>query len=92
MTERWHPQSVNIYKACIKIPNITSEDKRMDLHSMIKKIEKKHILTINHDYNMIGFDEIQMMRRILYTILTTPEICNNADTFEFINTNYTKHL
>ena len=94
-------------------------DMRMDLDSMIKKIEKKRILTINHDvfpalkklrelrnrvhiqlgegaydhdYNSIGFDEIQMMRRILYTILTTPEVCNNAETFEFINTNYTKRL
>lgn len=92
---------------------------RMDLDSMIKKMEKKHILTIDHavfpalkklrelrnrvhlqagegahghDYNTIGFDEIQMMRRILYAILTAPEICNNAARFEFINTSYTKRL
>lgn len=88
-------------------------DMRMDLDSMIKKIEKKHILTVDHDifpvlkrlrelrnrvhlqfgegaydhdYNCINFKEIQTMRQILYTILTTPEICNNADAFEFINT------
>ena len=92
---------------------------RMDLDSMIKKIEKKHILTIDHnvfpalkrlrelrnrvhlqtgdgaydhDYNSIGFAEIQMMRRILFAILTTPEICNHADRFEFINASYTKRL
>lgn len=92
---------------------------RMDLDSMIKKIEKKHILTIDHnifpalkklrelrnrvhlqtgrdaydhDYNSIGFNEIQMMRRILYAILTTPEICNNSARFEFINASYTDGL
>ena len=92
---------------------------RMDLDSMIKRIEKKHILTIDHnifpalkklrelrnlvhlqtgrdaydhDYNSIGFNEIQMMRRILYAILTTPEICNNAARFEFINASYTDGL
>jgi len=92
---------------------------RMDLDSMIKKMEKKHILSIDHsvfpalkklrelrnrvhlqagegaydhDYNSIGFEEIQMMRRILYAILTTPEICNNTARFEFINTSYTKRL
>lgn len=86
-------------------------DMRMDLDSMIKKIEKKHLLSIDHsafpalkklrelrnrvhlqigdgpydhDYNCFGFDEIQMMRRILYTILATPEFCNNVKAFDFI--------
>lgn len=84
---------------------------RMDLDSMIKKIEKKHLLSIDHsafpalktlrelrnrvhlqigdgpydhDYNCFGFEEIQMMRRILYTILVTPEFCNDIDAFDFI--------
>lgn len=79
-------------------------DMRMDLDAMIKKAEKKHIITINHDvfpalkklrelrnrvhlqtgagahdhdYNSIGSDEIQMMRRILYSVLTAPEICKH---------------
>lgn len=92
---------------------------RMDLDSMLKKIEKKHILTIDHnvfpalkklrelrnrvhlqtgegaydhDYNRIGFNEIQMMRRILYAILTAPEICEKAEKFEFLRTSYTKRL
>lgn len=92
---------------------------RMDLDSMIKKIEKKHVLTIDHnvfpalkhlrelrnrvhlqvgegaydhDYNSIGFPEIQTMRRILYAILTTPEICCNPSRFEYILTSYTKRL
>jgi len=97
--------------------NVSPYEMRMDLDSMIKKIEKKNILTIkhnvfpalkklrelrnrvhlqagdgayDHDYNSIGFEEIQMMRRILFAILTSPEICNNAEIFEFINTSYTK--
>lgn len=91
---------------------------RMDLDSMIKKVEKKNILSIehnvfpalkklrelrnrvhlqvgdgayDHDYNNIGFEEIQMMRRILFTILTAPEICNNVNSFAFINENYVKN-
>lgn len=28
--------------------------------------------------------EIQMMRRILYIVLTAPELCNEAKTFDFI--------
>lgn len=94
-------------------------DMRMDLDSMIKKIEKKKILTIDHsvfpalkklrelrnrvhlqlgegayehDYNCINFEEIQIMRRILYTILTSPELCNNANVFKFIDANYVKYL
>lgn len=93
-------------------------DMRMDLDSMIKKIENKHILTIDHnvfpalkklrelrnkvhlqtgndaydhDYNSFGFDEIQMMRRILHTVLTAPELCNNAATFDFIIDIYNEH-
>lgn len=94
-------------------------DMRMNLDSMIKKIEKKHIITIDHgvfpalkrlrelrnrvhlqagegaydhDYNSIGSQEIQTMRRILFAVLTAPEVCNNTDTFEFINTSYIRHL
>lgn len=94
-------------------------DMRMDLDSMIKSIEKKGILTINHDvfpalkqlrelrnrvhlqlgetaydhdFNCIGLEDLQMMRRILFTILTAPEICNDSNTFQFINTYYTKNL
>lgn len=90
-------------------------DMRMDLDSMIKKAERKNILTIEHsvfpalkklrelrnrvhlqtgqgtlehDYNMIGLEEIQMMRRILYAVLTAPEICKRAESFEFINSSY----
>lgn len=101
------------------LKKVPAYEMRMDLDSMIKKIEKKCILTIDHnvfpalkklrelrnrvhlqvgrdaydhDYNSIGFAEIQMMRRILYAILTAPEICNNAARFEFINENYTNGL
>lgn len=109
-----------IIKAEIKLyKKVPLYDMRMDLDSMIKKIEKKHILTIDHnifpalkqlrelrnrvhlqlgegaydhDYNVIGLEEIQMMRRILFAILNAPEICNNATIFEFINDNYNKHL
>lgn len=90
-------------------------DMRMDLDSMIKKIEKKHLLSIDHnafpalkilrelrnrvhlqigngpcdhDYNCFGNEEIQMMRRILYTILTSAEICNNSMAFDFIRECY----
>lgn len=93
-------------------------DMRMDLDSMLKKAEKKRILTIDHnvfpalkklrelrnrvhlqsgegaldhDYNRIGLDEIQMMRRILYVVLTAPEICNHTTTFEFINESYVRY-
>ncbi len=99
-----------------KIPEV---EMRMDLDSMIKRIEKKNLLTINHDvfpalkklrelrnrvhlqsgneatdhdYNNFGFEEIQMMRRILYAILTCPEFCSNANVFEFINTIYAQGL
>lgn len=90
-------------------------DMRMDLDSMIKKVEKKHLLSIDHnafpalkilrelrnrvhlqigngpcdhDYNCFGNEEIQMMRRILYTILTSSEICNNPSIFNFIKECY----
>ena len=89
---------------------------RMDLDSMIKKVEKKNLISIDHnafpalkklrelrnrvhlqigngpydhDYNCFGFGEMQMMRRILYTILASPEFCNNADAFNFIKENFT---
>ena len=92
-------------------------DMRMELDSMIKKIEKKHILSINHeifpvlkilrqlrnrvhlqegtgaydhDYNKIGLQEMQTMRRILYTILTVSEICRNRQAFNFIDESYKK--
>ena len=88
---------------------------RMDLDSMIKKIEKKNLISIDHDtfpalkklrelrnrvhlqigdgpydhdYNCIGFNEIQLMRRILYTILTSREFCNNSSVYDFIKNAY----
>lgn len=97
---------------------VEAYDIRMDLDSMIKKVEKKNILTIehsvfpalkqlrqlrnrvhiqlggnayDHDYNVFNFEEIQMMRKILYTILTTPELCNNKKAFQFINNAYNKY-
>lgn len=110
----------NVIKAETKLyKQVPPYEMRMDLDSMIKKIEKKHILSIDHsafpalkrlrelrnrvhlqsgdgaydhDYNRIGFPEIQMMRRILFSVLTTPELCNHADVFEFINNSYTKRL
>ena len=98
---------------------VSPHDMRMDLDSMIKKAEGKRILTIDHnvfpalkklrelrnrvhlqsgegaldhDYNRIGLEEIQMMRRILYAVLTAPELCNNTTTFEFINKSYMKYM
>lgn len=92
---------------------------RMDLDSMIKKVEKRHLLTIDHnvfpalkklrelrnrvhlqsgvgatdhDYNRIKLEEMQMMRRILYAILTAPELCASASQFEFIQENYKNNL
>lgn len=107
-----------IIKAETKLfKKVPLHDMRMDLDSMIKKIEKKRILTIDHsvfpalkklrelrnrvhlqlgewayehDYNCIGSKEIQIMRRILYTILTSPELCNNENVFKFINASYEK--
>lgn len=97
---------------------VDPHDMRMDLDSMIKKAEKKRILTIDHnvfpalkqlrqlrnrvhlqtgdgafdhDYNCIGLDEIQMMRRILFAVLTTPELCACEDTFRFIADQYSKY-
>ena len=117
-----NPKEVNgeIIKAETRLyKRVTSHDIIMSLDSMIKKVEKKNILTVqheifpvlkqlrelrnrvhlqlgegayDHDYNRIGFDEVQMMRRILYTILTAPEICNDTDVFKFINLSYTKNL
>lgn len=93
-------------------------DIRMDLDSMIKRIEKKHLITIDHcafpalkklrelrnrvhlqigdgpydhDYNCFGFEEIQMMRRIIYTILSSPEFCNNIYVFDFIKEAFINH-
>ena len=108
----------NIIKVETKLlKRVQLYEKRMDLDSMIKKVEKKHLLTIDHnvfpalkklrelrnrvhlqlgehaydhDYNSIGFEEIQMMLRILYVILTAPELCSHAEQFNFINENYTK--
>lgn len=107
----------NIIKVETKLyKQVPVYEMRMDLDSMIKKIEKKHILSIDHDvfpalkqlrelrnrvhlqsgdgaydhdYNSFGFQEIQMMRRILFSILTAPELCNRADVFAFINNSYT---
>lgn len=110
----------NIIKVETKLfKRVQPYEMRMDLDLMIKKVEKKHLLTIDHnvfpalkklrelrnrvhlqsgegaydhDYNSIGFAEIQMMRRILYAILTAPELCSQADRFSYINENYTKRL
>lgn len=87
---------------------------RMDLDSMIKKVEKKRLLTIehevfpalkrlrelrnrvhlhigenqyDHDYNKFTYNDIVMMKEILYTILTCKELCNNSSVFEFLNEN-----
>lgn len=106
----------NMIKAETKLfKQVPPYEMRMDLDSMIKKIEKKRLLTIDHsvfpalkqlrqlrnrvhlqlgegaydhDYNKINSDDVQMMRRILYTILTTPELCNSAQQFRFINKSY----
>lgn len=88
---------------------------RMDLDSMIKKTEKKNLISISHDvfpalkrlrelrnrvhlqigesaydhdYNIIQFEDIQMMRRILYSILSCNQFCSNLNAFEFIK----KHM
>lgn len=94
---------------------VTAFEMRMDLDSMIKRVEKKNLLTIDHgafpamkklrelrnrvhiqlgdgpydhDYNCFRFDTMQMMRRILYTILTTQEFCLLKETFNFIKDSY----
>jgi hypothetical protein len=117
-----NPQKVNGVETKVETnlyTKVPSHDERMDLDSMIKKIEKRNLLSINHDafpalkklrelrnrvhlqlgedatdhdYNNFGFEEIQMMRRILYAVLITPELCVNADTFKFINDSYQKRL
>lgn len=96
---------------------VTAFEMRMDLDSMIKRVEKKNLLTIDHgafpamkklrelrnrvhiqlgdgpydhDYNCFGFDTMQMMRRILFTILTTQEFCRSKETFDFIKDSYVK--
>ena len=101
----------NVKSETILYEKVPEYEMRMDLDSMIKKIEKRHLLTIDHnvfpalkllrelrnrvhlqtgenaydhDYNNFGFEEIQMMRRILYSVLTTPELCNRAKVFDFI--------
>lgn len=86
-------------------------DMRMDLDSMIKRIEKKGLLLIDHqnfpalkklrqlrnrvhiqigddhldhDYNRFNADEKNLMRSILYTLLTNEVFCNNpTDCSEF---------
>lgn len=90
---------------------VDAYDMRMDLDSMIKRIEKKHLISINHsdfpalkqlrelrnrvhlqsgesaydhDYNAFGNNEFKLMKRILYSILTAPEICKNKRAFHFI--------
>ena len=95
---------------------VSAYDMRMDLDSMIKKVEKRNLLSVDHnvfpvlkqlrelrnrvhlqlgenaydhDYNCIGLEEIQKMRRILFTILTAPEICKNNSAFQFIYNIYT---
>ena len=106
---------VNIRIETRLFKEVDKYEMRMDLDSMIKRIEKKRLLSIDHsafpalkklrelrnrvhlqigvgpydhDYNCFGFEEMQMMRRILYTILTSAEFCNNAKAFEFIKNAY----
>ena len=94
------------------LEKVKSYEMRMDLDSMIKKIESKKLLSIehstfpalkklrelrnrvhlqvgehatDHDYNKFNYDAIQMMRKILYTILTCDEFCNNPAKFQFLN-------
>lgn len=109
----------NIIKTETQIlKKVSPHDMRMDLDSMIKSVEKKNILSINHnvfpalkklrelrnrvhlqlgesaydhDYNTINLEEIQMMRRILFAVLSATEICNDIDTFTFINDYYEKY-
>ena len=108
----------NVKSETILYEKVSEYEMRMDLDSMIKKIEKRHLLTIDHnvfpalkllrelrnrvhlqtgenaydhDYNNFGFEEIQMMRRILYSVLTTPELCNRAKVFDFIIDIYNSH-
>ena len=98
---------------------VDTYEMRMDLDSMIKKIEKKNLITIinhsdfpamkklrelrnrvhlqigegayDHDYNCFGLEQIQMMRRLLYTILTCPQFCAYDRCFEFIKISYIKN-
>ena len=97
---------------------IPQYDMRMDLDSMIKRAEKKNLLTINHDvfpalkmlrelrnrvhlqigenstdhdYNVFQCEHLQMMRRILFSILTCKEFCAEPTTFDFIKTIYESH-
>ena len=86
---------------------VESYDMRMDLDSMIKRIEKKHLISIDHSdfpalkqlrelrnrvhlqsgesaYDHDGSNEFKLMKRILYSILTAPEICKNKRAFDFI--------
>lgn len=97
---------------------VEEHDMRMDLDAMLKRVEKKHLLTIDHadfpvlkrlrelrnrvhlhigvgaydhDYNIFGFEQIQVTRRILYTVLTCPEICINMDTFQFLKDSFIQH-
>lgn len=97
---------------------VNAYEMRMDLDSMIKKVESKNLLEIEHssfpalkklrtlrnrvhlqlgenhsdnDYNNFGFEEKELMGRILYTILTTEEFCVNVKAcknYEFLKINF----
>ena len=60
----------------------------------LRELRNKVHLQINnededHDYNSFGFQEIQMMRRILFLVLTSPEVSElGEDIFNYINEAY----
>jgi len=84
----------------------------MNLESMIRKIEAKNLLPLDHnvfpvlkrlknlrnrihlqegcddsdnDYNNFDYDAYELMKKILYTILTCDVLCADATCFGFLN-------
>lgn len=93
---------------------VNEYDLRMDLDSMIKKIESKKLLSIDHDdfpvmkqlrqlrnrvhlqlgqdsydhdYNNFNYEDLKLMRRILFNTLTCIELCKRKKVFEFLDDN-----
>lgn len=111
----------NVYSKVktIILEEVDSYEMRMDLDSMIKKIDSKKLISIesnnfpalkklrelrnkvhlqredfeDHDYNSFGFEDIQMMRRILHLVLTSKEIIKEGheSKFEFLENSYQKY-
>ncbi len=49
----------------------------------------------DNDYNNFGYEEKEMMGRILYTILTTEEFCSNikyCKNYEFLKVNFRNEI